>query len=239
MKNTRNIMTIDGPSGAGKGTITQLIADKLGWHILDSGALYRILGVAAEQADIDFSVEPLSEKCKESITLLARSLDVEFKLNSDSGEVEPYLNGENLGKQIRTDEAGQSASKVAAIPSVREALLARQRDFAQPPGLVADGRDMGTIVFSDAPIKIFLTASAECRAKRRYEQLINKGVGVSMRALLESIQARDERDRTRSVAPLVPAAGAFVVDSSDLSISQVFDQVIDYISKKRPDILLM
>jgi len=236
--NIDNIVTIDGPSGAGKGTITQLIADKLGWHILDSGALYRILGVAAEQADIDLSVDSLSEEIKESITSLARNLDVKFKSNVDTGEVEPYLNGNNLGRQIRTDEAGQSASKVAAIPSVRDALLARQRDFAKAPGLVADGRDMGTIVFVEAPIKIFLTASAECRAKRRYDQLINKGVGVSMRALLESIKARDKRDQNRPVAPLVPAADAFVVDSSDLSISQVFDQVIDYIGKKRPELLL-
>ncbi len=242
----KKIITIDGPSGAGKGTLTQLVADKLGWHILDSGALYRILGVATEQAGIDLSVDFLSETSKntitdtitETITELARHLDVEFQLNPDSGEVEPFLKGVNLAKQIRTDEAGQSASKVAAIPSVRDALLARQRDFDQAPGLVADGRDMGTVVFCDAPVKIFLTASAECRAKRRYQQLINKGVGANMRALLESIQARDERDRTRSVAPLIPAVDAFVVDSSDLTIDQVLAQVIDFTSEKLPEILL-
>lgn len=230
----KNIITIDGPSGAGKGTLTQLIADKLGWHILDSGALYRILGVATEQAGIDLSVENLNQTDKNAITDLARHLAVEFQLNSNSGEVEPLLDGVNLGKQIRTDEAGQSASKVAAIPSVRDALLARQRDFDKPPGLVADGRDMGTVVFCDAPVKIFLTASAECRAKRRYDQLINKGVGANMRALLQSIKARDKRDRTRPVAPLVPAADAFLVDSSQLNIEQVFSQVIEFANKKLP-----
>ncbi len=230
----KNIITIDGPSGAGKGTLTKLVADKFGWHILDSGALYRILGVASEQAGINLSIEILSEADKTTITELARHLAVEFQLNLESGEVEPLLNGVNLAKQIRTDEAGQSASKVAAIPSVRDALLARQRDFDKPPGLVADGRDMGTVVFCDAPVKIFLTASAECRAKRRYQQLINKGVGANMRALLESIQARDERDRTRPVAPLVPAVDAFLVDSSQLTIEQVFAQVIEFAAKNLP-----
>ena len=156
------------------------------------------------------------------------------KSSHAQGEIEPLLDGINLAKQIRTDEAGQSASKVAAIPSVRDALLARQRDFDKPPGLVADGRDMGTVVFFDAPVKIFLSASAECRAKRRYDQLINKGVGANMRALLQSIKARDERDRTRPVAPLVPAVGAFLVDSSLLSIEQVFAQVIEFAGKKLP-----
>ena len=230
-----NIITIDGPSGAGKGTITQLVAAKLGWHILDSGALYRITGAAVVKAGIDLSVE-LSEQTKLQISNLAMHLQVEFKANSNTGEVEHFLNGENLSKQIRTDEAGQAASKIASIPSVRDALFQRQLDFAEPPGLVADGRDMGTVVFTDAMVKIFLTASAECRAKRRYEQLINKGVGANMRALLESIQARDERDRTRPVAPLVPAADALVVDSSNLDIQQVLNQVIDIIREKQPNL---
>ena len=232
-----NIITIDGPSGAGKGTVTQLLAARLGWHILDSGALYRITGVAADMAGVDLSVSPLSKETEIEIADLAKALDVEFKVSSSSGEVEPYLSNINLARQIRTDDAGQAASKIASISSVRNALYQRQLDFAKPPGLVADGRDMGTIVFKQAPIKIFLTASAECRAKRRYQQLINKGVGANMRALLESIQARDERDRTRAVAPLVPAVDAFVVDSSELNIQQVLTQVIDFIKKKQPDLL--
>jgi len=225
------IVTIDGPSGSGKGTITQLVAHKLGWHILDSGALYRVLGVAAQRHGIELSAE-------EQVTQLARNMDIQFLLNDKTGEVEPIFEGENLSAAIRTDEAGQAASQVAAIPSVREALLARQRDFYQLPGLVADGRDMGTVVFPEAPVKIFLTASAECRAERRYNQLKNKGVSANMRALLDSIKARDERDRTRPVAPLVPAEGAFVVDSSNLSINEVLAQVLEFATKNIPDLRL-
>lgn len=221
---TQNIITVDGPSGSGKGTISQMLADKLGWHMLDSGALYRVLGVAAQRHGMDLAHH-------ENITALARNLDIQFLTNSQSGEVEPIFEGENLAKEIRTDEAGQAASQVASIPSVREALLERQRDFYQAPGLVADGRDMGTVVFPQAPVKIFLTASAECRADRRYKQLKNKGVSANMRALLDSIKARDERDRTRPVAPLVPADGAFVVDSSDLTIDEVLVQVLDFANK--------
>ncbi|MBV1911179.1 MAG: (d)CMP kinase [Kangiellaceae bacterium] len=235
MCNTTNIITVDGPSGAGKGTLTQLLAEYFDWNILDSGALYRILGVASQLEGIDLTVDELSNESGEKITLTARSLDVDFKVNQQSKQVEPFLNGENLAKSIRTDDAGQAASKVAAIPAVRDALLARQKDFAIAPGLIADGRDMGTVVFKHAVIKIFLTASAECRAKRRYEQLIKQGVGANMRALLLSIQARDKRDQMRPVAPLVPAADAFIVDSSELNIEQVFEQVLEYIREKAPN----
>ena len=227
---TQNIITIDGPSGSGKGTICQMLASKLNWHLLDSGALYRVLGVAAQRYGI--SVDEQSKLAK-----LARNMDISFQINQKSGEVEPYFENENLAAVVRTDEAGQAASKVAALPAVREALLERQRSYYQSPGLIADGRDMGTIVFPDAPVKIFLTASAECRAERRYKQLKNKGVSANMRALLDSIIARDERDQTRSVAPLVAAEGAFVIDSSALTISDVLAQVIEFARKSYPDIM--
>ncbi len=225
-----NIITVDGPSGSGKGTISQLLAKKLNWHLLDSGALYRVLGIAAKRHSINI-------ENTQQIQQLARNLDVSFITNEQSGEMEPILEGENLAAIIRTDEAGQGASQVAVIPEVREGLFKRQKDFYQPPGLVADGRDMGTVVFPEAPVKIFLTASAECRAERRFNQLKNKGVSANMRALLDSIKARDERDRTRSVAPLVAAEGAFVVDSSKLSIQEVFMQVIEFASKSLPNIV--
>lgn len=228
---TKNIITIDGPSGSGKGTVCQLLAQKLGWHFLDSGALYRVLGLAAERHSIALDNEA-------QLTRLARNMDIHFGTNQSTGEAEPIFEGENLAPYVRTDEAGQAASQVAAIPAVRDALLSRQRDFYQAPGLVADGRDMGTVVFPDATVKIFLTASAECRAERRFKQLKNKGVGANMRALLESIKVRDERDQTRPVAPLVPAEDALVVDSSHLSIAEVVSQVLDFASKSLPGIKL-
>jgi len=228
-KEIQNVITIDGPSGSGKGTVSQLLADKLGWRILDSGALYRVLGLATQRHQLSFSDD-------EKITELARNLDIEFKINGESGEVEPLFEGENISLLIRTDEAGQAASKVAAIPTVREALLARQQDFYQLPGLVADGRDMGTIVFPQAPAKVFLTASAKCRAERRFNQLKNKGVDANMRALLDSIKDRDERDSNRSVAPLVPASDALIVDSSEMTIDEVLAQIIDFAAKNILDL---
>jgi CMP/dCMP kinase len=221
----KNIITIDGPSGSGKGTVAQRVAENLGWIMLDSGALYRVLGYAVKTNDIDFTDH-------QAITELALILAIEFKLNPDTAEVEPYYLGQNIAADIRTDDAAQAASQVAVIPSVREALLQRQRDFYQLPGLVADGRDMGTIVFPEAPVKIFLTASAECRAERRYNQLINKGVGANMRALLDSIKARDDRDINRSVAPLKAASDALSIDSSGLTIDQVVFQVLEFARQK-------
>ena len=223
--NNSPVITIDGPSGSGKGTIAFRLAQKLEWPILDSGALYRVLGLAAHRAGL--ASTNINELVK-----LARDLPLTFVTEQSSNEVVAYLDGEPVGDAIRTDEAGQRASEVAVIPEVRSALLARQRDFQQPPGLIADGRDMGTVVFPDADAKIFLTASAETRAERRFNQLKQKGISASLCALLESIKERDERDRTRTVAPLVPAAGAFVVDSSTLSIDEVFSQVYEYSMKK-------
>ncbi|MCO7223825.1 (d)CMP kinase [Pleionea sp. CnH1-48] len=224
MVNKSPVVTIDGPSGAGKGTIAFLLAEKLGWPILDSGAIYRVLGLAAQRQAVDFNdISSLSQ--------LASSLPLVFSPNSQSGEVDVLLDGDNVSRDIRTDEAGQAASKVAVIPEVRSALLQRQRDFQQEPGLIADGRDMGTVVFPEANAKIFLTASAEKRAERRYNQLKEKGINASLSALLESIRERDERDSNRTVAPLVPADGALVVDSSLYSIDEVFSQVYEYIAK--------
>ena len=215
----QNIVTIDGPSGSGKGTIAKLLASNLGWHLLDSGALYRVLGIMAYRKGIDFSDA-------EQLAKLVGELELHFEVDPDSGEVVPIVFGENLGRAIRSDEAGQAASKVAPHQPVRDALLALQRASYREPGLVADGRDMGTIVFPDAPVKIFLTASAECRAERRYKQLKSKGIGANMRALLDSIKERDRRDSERQVAPLKPADDALVLDSSEMTIEQVLGAVL-------------
>ncbi|WP_133469538.1 (d)CMP kinase [Paraglaciecola marina] len=210
------VITIDGPSGAGKGTASTLLAKKLGWHFLDSGAIYRVLAVASIHHKIPSEDEA-------GLLPLASSLDVQF--DATESVVKVMLEGEDVSDTIRTEEVGAVASQVASLPSIREALLRRQRAFKQSPGLVADGRDMGTVVFPEAEVKVFLTASAEERADRRYKQLKAKGHDVSILRLLADIRARDDRDINRSVAPLVPAEDALVLDSTELSVEQVIEKI--------------
>lgn len=217
------VITVDGPSGAGKGTVSTLLAKKLQWHFLDSGAIYRVLAIASMHHQIASDDE-------EGLVPLASSLDVNF--NSEGESCRIILEGEDVTDSIRTEEVGAVASQVASLPRVREALLRRQRAFRQEPGLVADGRDMGTVVFPQADAKIFLTASAEERAERRYKQLKEKGHDVSITRLLADIQARDERDKNRSVAPLVPAEDALVIDSTHLSISQVLEKITHFVDEQ-------
>ncbi len=215
------VITVDGPSGSGKGTISQLLAARLGWHFLDSGALYRALGLAARARDIALDAEA-------ELAVLAGQLELRFE-----GE-RILLDGRDVSDEIRTETSGNAASKVAALPAVRAALLEWQRDQARAPGLVADGRDMGSVVFPQAALKLFLTASAEERAQRRYKQLKGKGFDVSLSSLVEEIEERDRRDRSRSVAPLRPAADAVELDSTGLSIEEVFDQVLDQVRSVLP-----
>ncbi len=214
------VLTIDGPSGSGKGTLAQRMAEKLGWHYLDSGALYRVLAQAALLAEIDLADEIALAK-------IAANLPVTFQIAQDTLTV--LLNGQDVSLLIRSEQAGNAASKVAAIPSVRTALLQRQRDFRQAPGLVTDGRDMGTVVFPDAPYKVYLTASAEVRASRRYKQLKEKGIDSNLADLIAEITERDERDQQREVAPLRPAADAIILDSTALGIDAVFQRVSELV----------
>ena len=218
------VLTIDGPSGAGKGTVARLVAQKLGWHLLDSGALYRLTALAGIDRGFDLHDEVAVASC-------ARALAVEFKVVADSVVIE--LDGSDVTTRVRSEEAGMGASTVAALPAVREALFDRQRQFCQAPGLVADGRDMGTTIFPNALVKIFLTASAEARAERRAKQLIQLGESVSLPRLLEDIKARDEHDSVRSASPLKPADDAILVDSTALSIDQVVARVIDELAAKQ------
>ena len=214
------VITIDGPSGAGKGTAARLVAEQLGWHLLDSGAIYRVLAVATQRHQLSIDEE-------EPLIPIAAHLDVQFEITGD-GEGKVILEGEDVSHSIRTEDVGAIASKIAAFPRVREALLRRQRAFKVAPGLVADGRDMGTVVFIDAPVKVFLTASAEERAQRRFNQLKEKGFDVKIGRLLDDIRQRDERDQTRTVAPLIPAEGALLVDSTDLSIDEVVAEILTF-----------
>ena len=218
------VITVDGPSGAGKGTISHLLAEALGWHFLDSGALYRVVGEACLIEGVSWADHP-------AVTELARHLEVTF-LYAPTGEVLVSYKGTDVSRAIRTEEGGRGASTVAAIAEVRQALLERQREFLRAPGLVADGRDMGTVVFHDAPLKFFLTASPEERAQRRYRQLIAKGESVNLPRLLGDIQERDARDSSRAVSPLVPAEDAIVIDSTAIPIDQVFDQVMLKVAEK-------
>ena len=219
------VITIDGPSGSGKGTVAALLAAKLGWNFLDSGALYRLLAFAARNHGVDLTNE-------EALKLLAAHLDVQFGAAKDGHGMQIILEGEEVTSAIRNEQVGAGASQVAALPAERDALLQRQKAFREPPGLVADGRDMGTVVFPDAPLKIFLTASAEERARRRYLQLKGKGDDVNLASLLDEIRARDERDTQREVAPLKPADDAVQLDSTDLSIEQVLGQILSEVAKR-------
>ncbi|WP_434525298.1 (d)CMP kinase [Photorhabdus asymbiotica] len=216
------VITVDGPSGAGKGTLCQALAEALGWQLLDSGAIYRVLALAAIHHQVDIRSE-------DALVPLAANLDVRFV--PEKGKLSVILEGEDVSNEIRTETVGNTASQAAAFPRVREALLRRQRAFRVAPGLIADGRDMGTVVFSDAPVKIFLDASAEERARRRMLQLQEKGFSVNFECLLSEIQERDYRDRNRAVAPLAPAEDALILDSTSMSIEEVIDKALNYAKK--------
>lgn len=213
------VIALDGPSGAGKGTISLRLARTLGFHYLDSGALYRSLAVAAARHQV-------AADNIEALAVLAAHMDVAFAMVEQGAEPRVILEGEDVTTQVRAEETGVQASRIAALPEVRAALLRRQRAFARPPGLVADGRDMGTVVFPDAALKVFLTASPEERARRRHNQLIEKGVTATLAELIEAVNERDERDRNRSVAPLRPAQGAMILDSTGLTIDDVVAAIL-------------
>jgi cytidylate kinase len=224
------IIALDGPSGAGKGVVANFLSTQYEFHLLDSGALYRLVGIAARRTSIALENSPLDEAVLGEI---ARSLDVAFtSTNNPEDPLEIMLYGEQVAHEVRTDEAGVDASRVASLPAVRDGLFELQRSFRQSPGLVADGRDMGTVVFPEAEVKIYLTASAKARAERRYNQLIHKGINVTMSDLFQSIRARDERDMNRVVSPLKPAEDAFVIDSTDMDIEEVLRNVEAIVTEK-------
>lgn len=224
MSNLNNevpVITLDGPSGTGKGTICHLLAEHLGYHVLDSGSLYRVLAYAARQKGIDFSQT-------EALVKLAVQLNLQFKIGPEQ-QSQVLLDGQDIATEIRTEQNGQDASRIAVIPEVREALLERQRAFAIAPGLVTDGRDMGTVVFPKAILKIYLYASAEERAARRYFQLKEKGIDASLAEVVEELAKRDARDTQRLHAPLKPAEDAVLVDTTGLSIVQVFKSILELV----------
>ncbi len=218
------VLTIDGPSGAGKGTIARAVADRLGWHMLDSGAIYRAVGHAAGIRDLDLSDADAVARC-------AADTRIEFRDPGDGGDTRVIIDGEDATDAIRTETAGAAASAIAARPEVRKALVDKQLAFRQAPGLVADGRDMGTVIFPDAPFKVFLTASATERAERRYKQLKSKGLDVTLASLLHEIELRDARDASRAVAPLRPAADAVVIDTTGQPIPAVVAEVLAVVRK--------
>ncbi|AQZ81676.1 MULTISPECIES: (d)CMP kinase [Acinetobacter] len=223
---TVQIITIDGPSGSGKGTLAAKLAAHYQYHLLDSGALYRLLGLSLHKHDL---LEKLDSQLDECIQY-ARQLDIKFE--TSAAGILVFLDGEDVSQTIRTERVGEYASKVAAIPELRQALFERQRAFAQNPGLVADGRDMATAIFPEANAKIYLTASAESRAERRVKQLQGMGLDAKINDILANIQARDKRDMEREVAPLKPAEDAYIIDSSELTIDQVFKLMVDYVDSR-------
>lgn len=218
------MLTIDGPSGSGKGTIARAVADRLGWHMLDSGAIYRAVGHAAVRRGLDLADAGAMAGC-------AAETRIEFRAPGDGGETRVIIDGEDATDAIRTETAGAAASMIAALPAVRKALVDKQLAFRRPPGLVADGRDMGTVIFPDAPCKVFLTASPAERAERRYKQLKAKGLDVTLASLLHEIERRDARDASRTVAPLKPAADAVVIDTTGQPISSVVAAVLAVVQR--------
>jgi cytidylate kinase len=219
MTRKKPVITIDGASGTGKGVVGQLVATQLGWNLLDSGALYRVLALAAQKHGVSLENEP-------ALQVLAEHLDVQFKASITGAAPAVLLEGQNVSDDIRTEKMGNAASKVGALPSVRTALLSRQRAFRESPGLVTDGRDMGTVVFPDADLKIFLTASPEERARRRYTQLKEKGISVNLGDLVHELAERDQRDRERTVAPLIPAVDSISICTDKLTIEQVVERIM-------------
>ncbi len=227
MMQKQPVITIDGASGTGKGVVTHLVAKQLGWRLLDSGALYRVLALAAQKHGVALDNEP-------AVTVLAEHLDVQFIATEIGAPPRILLEGQDVTETIRTEKMGNAASKIGVLPTVRTALLSRQRAFREEPGLATDGRDMGTIVFPDADIKIFLLASPEERARRRYNQLKEKGINVTLGDLVLELRERDKRDQERAVAPLRPAADAVCIDTDQLTIEQVVERVMAEVKKVFP-----